>query len=137
MLINCDGGSRGNPGPAAFGFVVKSNGKLVKEGFGYIGIATNNTAEYTAVIEALSWLKENTKDEELTFNLDSLLVVSQLNGLYKVKNATIRELIVKIRQLETSFSKIVYKHVPREQNKEADRLVNLALDTTLAKWYGN
>ncbi len=128
MQINCDGGSRGNPGHAAYGFVVKKDGKTIKEGYGYIGIATNNFAEYTALIKALLWLEINAPGDSLEFNLDSQLVVSQLTGLYKIKNTDIKELVIKVKELEKKFKKINYKHVPREQNKEADALVNKALD---------
>lgn len=128
MQINCDGGSRGNPGRAAYGFVVKKDGKTIKEGYGYIGIATNNVAEYTALIKALEWLSQNAQDENLDFNLDSQLVVSQLNGHYKVKNESIKDLVAKVKNLEGKLSKFSYKHVPRDQNKEADALVNKALD---------
>lgn len=131
IQVFCDGGSRGNPGHAAFAYQVKENNKIAKEGSGYIGIATNNIAEYTAVVKALSWLKENYKGQDIHFYLDSNLVVSQLNGFYKVKNAAIRNLIVEIHGLETSFAKVMYNHVPREENKEADKLVNLILDKTL------
>lgn len=128
MQINCDGGSRGNPGHAAYGFVVKKDGKIVKEGYGYIGIATNNFAEYTALVEALKWLAVSAPEENLEFNLDSQLVVSQLTGQYKVKNAIIKDLVSKVKELEAKFTSISYKHIPREQNKEADALVNMALD---------
>lgn len=128
MQINCDGGSRGNPGHAAYGFVVKKDGKIVKEGYGYIGIATNNFAEYTALVEALKWLAVNAPGENLEFNLDSQLVVSQLTGLYKVKNAIIKDLVSKVKELEAKFTSISYKHIPREQNRQADALVNMALD---------
>ncbi len=128
MQINCDGGSRGNPGAAAYGFVVKKGGKIIKEGYGYIGIATNNFAEYTALIEALKWLAENAPGEALDFNLDSQLVVSQLTGLYKIKNASIKNLVQIVKELESKFKEVSYKHIPREQNKEADKLVNKALD---------
>jgi len=131
IQISCDGGARGNPGPAAYGFVVKEDGKIVKNGLGCIGIATNNFAEYTAVIEALKWLENNYSEKDLEFYLDSNLVVSQLSGIYKIKNSKIRELIFKIRELETSFGQIRYNHIPREQNKQADHLVNQALDE---KW---
>ena len=126
--VYCDGGARGNPGPAAYGFVVKVAGRQVKEGQGYIGIATNNFAEYTAVIEALNWLTGRFSGRDLNFYLDSQLVVSQLSGIYKVKNSTIRDLVFKIRSLETSFGQIKYQHIPREQNLQADSLVNQALD---------
>jgi len=132
--VFCDGGARGNPGPAAYGFVVKDKGAIVKEGNGYIGVATNNVAEYTAIIEALNWLKSHKKGQDLQFFLDSLLAASQLNGIYRVKNAKIRELLVKIRELENQFSKITYQHVPRDQNKEADKQVNLALDQKSSKF---
>lgn len=131
ITIHCDGGARGNPGPAAYGFVIKENGQTVKRGQGYIGIATNNFAEYTAVIEALQWLQSNYQGKDLEFYLDSQLVASQLTGTWKIKNSTIRELIVKIRGLETVFGQIKYNYVPREKNKEADRLVNEALDQRL------
>ena len=132
MIEVCaDGGARGNPGPAAFGYVIKKDGQIVKNGNGYIGIATNNVAEYTAVIEALTWLESSYPKVNLTFYLDSELVVSQLSGIYKVKNANIRNLIFKIRTLESNFGQVNYKHIPREKNKDADRLVNLALDGQL------
>jgi len=126
--VFCDGGSRGNPGPAAYGFVVKENQKLIYQGRGYLGIATNNLAEYTAVVKALSWLAENFAGEDLLLNLDSQLVVSQLSGLYKVKNPKLRELIFKIREFESNFGSVSYRHISRNQNKEADALVNQALD---------
>ncbi|MBI2327135.1 ribonuclease HI family protein [Candidatus Curtissbacteria bacterium] len=131
ITIFCDGGARGNPGPAAYGFVVKSNGQVIHQGSGYIGIATNNFAEYTAVIEALTWAKESYQAQDLQFYLDSELAVSQLSGRYKVKNPKIRDLIFKIRELETDFGQIRYNHIPREQNKEADRLVNETLDENI------
>src|SRR3989344_1525558 len=129
--VFCDGGSRNNPGHAAYGFVVKVNGQIIKKDGQYIGIATNNVAEYTAVVEALLWLENNHKGEELNFNLDSNLVVSQLSGLFKVKNTDLKNYVAKIKGLENSFKKINYKYIPREKNKEADELVNFALDKKL------
>lgn len=128
LTIFCDGGARGNPGPAAYGFVVKTQQRTIHEGAGFLGVATNNFAEYTAVIEALSWARHNFAGSDLQFYLDSQLVASQLSGLYKVKNARLRELVVKIRELESGFGQIRYTHIPREKNKEADKLVNQALD---------
>ncbi len=128
LKINCDGGSRGNPGPAAYGFVVKEGMNLIKESAGFIGTTTNNVAEYTGVVKALSWLKEKKPKTDLSFFLDSQLVVSQLNGIYKVKDAKIRDLVVKVRELEGSFGKIIYCHIPRAENSHADSLVNMALD---------
>lgn len=123
-----DGGSRNNPGHAAWGFVVLEDGKIIHKEGGYMGIATNNIAEYTGLISALTWLETNKKDETIDFFLDSNLIVSQLNGLFKVKNAAIRELVLKVRGLEPSFKKISYTHIPREKNAVADALVNEALD---------
>ena len=128
LEVYCDGGARGNPGPAAYGFVVKDKGRIIKEGAGFMGIATNNIAEYTAIVEALKWLATNFNNQNLMFFVDSQLAASQLNGIFKVKNAKIRELLFKIRELENQFRQVFYKHIPREQNKEADRLVNEVLD---------
>lgn len=133
LEIFCDGGSRGNPGPAAYGYVVFQNGQVVQKQGGYIGVATNNFAEYTAIVEALSWLKENYKGEELKFFLDSQLAASQLSGLYKVKDSKIREFVFKIRIFESDFSKVTYTHIRREKNKFADQMVNLALDAHIYK----
>lgn len=131
LTIYCDGGSRNNPGHAAYGFVVKANSTVVKTEGGYIGIATNNIAEYTAVVKALSWLEKDFKGQDLEFYLDSNLVVSQLNGIFKVKNAELRNYIVKIRTLIPRFKTVSFSFIPREQNKEADKMVNIALDKHL------
>lgn len=131
IKVFCDGGSRGNPGHAAYGFVVKVGDNIVKKEGAYIGIATNNVAEYTAIIKALDWLKNSYSGKNISFFLDSQLAASQLSGLYKIKNSSIRELVLKIRSLETEFGQITYTHIPRVQNKEADQLVNLALDERL------
>ncbi len=128
ITISTDGGSRGNPGQAAYGFVVKVDGKTVKEGRGRLGIATNNFAEYTAVIKALEFTKDDFKGQDIHFYMDSNLVVSQLSGLWKIKNPQVRELVFKVRALESDFGQITYTHIPREKNKEADAQVNLALD---------
>jgi len=130
LLVFADGGSRGNPGPAAIGFLVKDETeKVLVRQRKRIGRATNNVAEYTAVIEALKWLSNRFSKEKalIIFFLDSQLVVNQLNGLYKIKNAALRNLIIKIRQLENKIGgDISYQHIPRVQNQEADTLVNQA-----------
>ncbi|HUS52372.1 MAG TPA: ribonuclease HI family protein [Candidatus Bathyarchaeia archaeon] len=139
MQINvfCDGGARGNPGPAAVGFVIKdSAGKVIKKKGKYLGRATNNVAEYQAVVAALAWLSQQVKPDSqpvaYTFFLDSRLVVNQLNGLFKVKKASLRSLVVKIRQLEQAVGgNINYLFIKREKNQEADQLVNLTLDQKL------
>lgn len=131
--IYADGGARGNPGPAAIGFIVKDPmGKTFGEKGKYIGRTTNNVAEYTAVFEALSWVDKNLSrfpdGSKLIFFLDSKLVVNQLNGFYKIKNTKLRELIVKVRQLERGVGReIVYQQIPREKNLVADRILNRVL----------
>ena len=126
--VFCDGGARGNPGPAAWGFVIKKDGRTIKEDCGYIGIATNNFAEYTALVKALSYLRKNFEGESAKVYLDSKLAASQLSGEYKIKNLTIAKLVRQVRELEKGLGSIVYTHIPREQNKEADKLVNIALN---------
>lgn len=126
--VFCDGGSRGNPGPSAYGFVVLKEKNVIKEGSGYLGIETNNFAEYTALIKALEWLSENCPQQVIAAMMDSQLVVSQLSGTYKIKSPKIRALVFKVRQLEPNFIKVSYLHIPREKNQHADSLVNRALD---------
>lgn len=135
LKIFTDGGARGNPGPAAIGFVVKDkSGKTLVRVGKYIGEATNNVAEYQAVIEALKWLKQKNQAINLTiyqidFFLDSKLVVNQLNGLFKIKNAKLRNLIIEVRVLKREVDCPVYYHyLSREKNKEADSLVNQVLN---------
>jgi len=140
LFIHTDGGARGNPGPAAVGVVIEEMqdeaGKRKEiAGFGKrIGETTNNVAEYTAVIEALLWIKENKEHiaGEFHFYLDSTLVVNQLNGLFKVKEAHLRELLTKVRIAEEEVGGVVsYSYVPRAQNYRADFFVNKALDATV------
>lgn len=130
-IVYADGGSRGNPGEAAYGFVVyDKDQKILKEEGKKIGINTNNVAEYMGVVSALKWLKENNgKNSTINFFLDSELVTSQLNGVYKVRSESLRRLFFTIKSLEQELeSEIIYKAIRREFNKEADRMVNLALD---------
>lgn len=128
LKINCDGGARGNPGPAAAAFVIYGPaGNLPYKCGKYLGTATNNAAEYQAVILALEWLVKSPQPAE--FFLDSTLVVNQLNRVFKIKDAKLRELLLKVRELEAKISApITYSYVPREQNWEADRLVNVTLN---------
>lgn len=130
--IFTDGGARGNPGPAAYGFVIydESDQLLFEEGK-TIGDNTNNVAEYSGIIAALKWIEKNSKIDNPTihFFLDSLLAAMQLSNKWKIKNENLRNLFFTIKVLERGIGgKIIYSHVRREQNKEADRLVNLALD---------
>jgi len=133
LLIFCDGGARGNPGPAAIGVVVKDEKGGTVASFGKrVGETTNNIAEYLAVIEALEWIKNSLHPAlyTLKFFLDSRLVVNQLNGLFKIKDAKIRELIIKIRQLEIEVGgNIFYCLIPRQENQLADKLVNQSLES--------
>ncbi len=128
LTIYTDGGARNNPGPAGIGAILlNEKGDEVASVSEYIGEATNNQAEYKAVIAAFKKAKE-LGAEELDFYLDSELVVKQLKREYKVKNKDLAPLFVQIHNDSLSFKKVTYNHVPREQNKEADRLVNLAID---------
>ncbi|PIU35125.1 ribonuclease H [Candidatus Shapirobacteria bacterium CG07_land_8_20_14_0_80_39_18] len=132
LIIYTDGGARGNPGPAAIGvYVVDSDGKEILRKSKQIGEATNNIAEYRAVIEALEWIKKNfqstskVSDLNFQFYLDSSLVVNQLNGIFKVKQSHLRDLLLQVRKLEQEIGgKILYNFIPREKNKTADFLVN-------------
>ena len=130
MVLNTDGGARGNPGPSAAGIVLRNDegNVLLKQGR-YLGIGTNNEAEYQAIIFGLKMAHETNPNDSLTCILDSELVVNQLNGIYKVKNARLAVLYKKVRELETKFKKVEYKHVLRYQNKEADAIVNNVLDS--------
>lgn len=128
LSVYTDGGSRGNPGPAAIGVVVKDEtGQVVAEFGKTIGETTNNVAEYQAVIEALVWLKNSGRQEPINFFLDSALVVHQLRGDWKIKLNHLRELAGRVHQLEQGLA-VTYTAVPREQNTAADAQVNQALD---------
>jgi ribonuclease HI len=133
LKIHTDGGSRGNPGQAACAFVVyDETDSALFVGGEYLGIKTNNEAEYYGVVEALTWVIANLKDEwkEIDFVLDSELVVKQLVGQYKIKEPRLRDLIATIKQLEKQLVgfNVSYRNVRREQNKEADLEVNRILD---------
>lgn len=128
ITIYSDGGARGNPGPAGIGAVLKNkDGEVLAEISEYIGETTNNQAEYKAILAALEKAVKLGATELECF-LDSELVVKQLNGEYRVKNKDLAPLFVKIYNLTHSFKKVEFKHVRREQNKEADKLANEAMD---------
>lgn len=131
LIIYTDGGARGNPGPAAIGVVIgdKHYGEQ-------IGRTTNNVAEYKAVIFALKKAKQllgkkKTKTMEVEVRSDSELLSRQLNGLYKIENNELQPLFIEIWNLKQDFKKVNFVHVPREKNREADRLVNKALNTLI------
>lgn len=130
LKIYCDGGARGNPGPAASAFVVvgDSGNILVKKGK-YIGATTNNVAEYMAVLLALDWVGKNNITLSPTFFLDSLLIVNQLNGVYKIRDKKLIHLVHKAKEKEKILQvKIFYRAIPRSENKTADFMVNKVLD---------
>lgn len=134
IIIYADGGSRGNPGSAGIGvFIANEKGKMIKEYSSFLGVKTNNEAEYEAVILGLQKIKsllgkENIKSADIEVRIDSELVVRQLGGIYKIENEKLAPLFLKIWNLKMDFGKIIFKHIPREQNKEADRLANEAMD---------
>ncbi len=135
LTINCDGGSRGNPGPAACAFVVSSEGQEIFSKGTFLGQTTNNVAEYQAVFTAFEWLVENKekyKDYGVAFILDSELVVRQLTGVYKIKNENLKQLASQIKEIENRLPfKISFRNVLREKNKTADQLVNDTLDSAV------
>ncbi len=128
LIIHTDGGARGNPGPAAIGAMVGD--KTYSE---FIGEATNNVAEYRAVIFALKKAKQllgkaKAESTEVEIFTDSELMYKQLEGHYKIKNNGIQPLFIEVWNLKQDFKRVGFKHIPREENKDADRLVNRALD---------
>lgn len=128
LIIYADGGARGNPGPAGVGAVLyDEQNNRVAEVSEYLGEATNNQAEYNAVIAGLKKAKQ-LGAKEVRLYLDSELVCQQLNQKFKIKNKNLALLFVKIWNLSIGFKKVTYQHIRRELNKEADRLANLAMD---------
>ncbi len=132
ITIYCDGASRGNPGPAATAFCAYHKDKLIYENTEYVGITTNNVAEYKAVVMAYDWLISFSADNQIdkvNFIFDSELVTKQLTGEYKIKSPHLIPLVLKIKAKEKSLPfKITYLHVKREFNKRADKLANEALN---------
>ena len=132
ITVFTDGGARGNPGPAAIGVqFLSSEGALLGELSETIGEATNNAAEYAAVKRALEHLPSLVTDSmgvQVVLNLDSQLVQRQLTGEYKIKDADLTIYAEAIKVLEREYASVVYTHIPRAENQEADRLVNEALD---------
>lgn len=133
ITIHTDGGSRGNPGPAALGYVIEIPEKeKIAEGE-YLGETTNNVAEYTAILRSLQKVveilgEELSKKAQIKLYLDSELAQRQLTGVYKVKNAGLKPIAQQIWNIEKKFDTIEYNHVKRAFNKEADAQVNKALD---------
>ena len=127
IIIYSDGGSRGNPGPSAAAFVVLDGHAVIDQGGEYLGITTNNQAEYQGVRLGLEKAIER-NIRSLEFRIDSMLVVNQLNGLYKIKNRELWPINERVEILISKFDSVKFKHVPRELNTLADALVNKFLD---------
>jgi len=134
LIIFCDGGARGNPGPAGAGIVIKSSKKTVKFRK-FLGEKTNNQAEYEAILLALKKIEDEFPHiKTIEFYLDSELAVKQLRGDYKIKNESLGKSLISIRNLIIVRDLLVdFKHISREKNKEADKLVNRAIDEGLAE----
>jgi ribonuclease HI len=146
LLLNTDGGSRGNPGPAAYGYVIQditsgaglpatvgasatSGAGMILEKCGkYIGITTNNIAEYEALLHGVKWVVDNEPEAELVIKMDSLLIVNQIKGLFKVKNPGLLPKYLEVKKLLATLKKYEISHTYREGNSVADGLVNEALD---------
>jgi ribonuclease HI len=130
LILYTDGGARGNPGPGAIGIVIKNlKGEVIKEIGKDIGRSTNNEAEYKAIITGLEMCFEKGATQ-LECYLDSQLVVSQLKGEFKVKDAKLKSLWAKAKNVEKNFKEVLYIHVPREKNYLADKIVNEVLDSS-------
>ena len=128
MVVWTDGGARGNPGPAGLGVVVTTpGGKVLAQLAEGIGWATNNVAEYRGVIAGLDQALA-LGARRVRVRADSLLVVNQQNGLWKVRNPALRELWAETRRLAGQFERVIWEHVPRERNRRADALANRAMD---------
>jgi ribonuclease HI len=130
--IYTDGGSRGNPGHAAIGFLIYgSRKKILEQSSEYIGIKTNNYAEYYAIIKALAAARKF-NPEEVVIYTDSSLAYNQINGFWKIKDEEIKKMVFQINKEIVNFKIFRIFHIPREKNKEADKLVNIALNLNAA-----
>jgi ribonuclease HI len=127
LEINIDGAARGNPGSAAFAYIIRRGNHPAIEHAECMGETTNNVAEYTALVRALERAAE-LKGQRLLVRSDSELLVKQMSGQYRVKNPQLRELYDQARQLRQQFQSVSIQHVPRSENSDADRLCNRALD---------
>jgi ribonuclease HI len=128
ILAYIDGGARGNPGPAGYGARLEApDGTVVAELHGALGVATNNVAEYNALLAALQWAVDHDQ-REVHIRADSELLVKQMRGEYRVKNPGLQPLYVRARLLVGQLDRVRFEHVRRELNTEADRLSNLGMD---------
>ena len=123
-----DGGARSNPGPAGYGvYIVDDQGNVQAELAGSLGITTNNIAEYNGLIAALQWAVDHNLDA-INIKGDSLLIIEQMRGNYKVKNEGLKPLHLRAKMLVMQIGNVKFEHVPREKNKDADRLSNVGMD---------
>lgn len=128
ITAHFDGGARSNPGPAGYGvYIVDDQGTVLAELHGSLGNTTNNIAEYNGLIAALQWAVDHDVTA-LTVKGDSLLIIEQMRGNYKVKNEGLKPLHMKARLLVMQIGNVKFEHVPREQNTDADRLSNIGMD---------
>lgn len=131
LIINTDGGARGNPGPSGIGVVIAdSHGLVLETHKQFIGKATNNVAEYKALLVGLMRAKE-LGAEHVVVQMDSELIVRQMQGVYKIKDAGLKPLATEAKEYIASFQSVLFIHVRREMNKLADKLVNEAIDESL------
>ena len=133
LLLNTDGGSRGNPGPAAYGYVIQditSGAGIILEKCGnYLGVTTNNVAEYEGLLAGVKWVVAHAPTSELVIKMDSLLIVNQIKGLFKVKNPGLLPKFQEVGDLLAQLPKWSIEHTYREGNTLADEIVNIALDS--------
>jgi probable phosphoglycerate mutase len=133
VIVRCDGGARGNPGPAGIGVsITTTRGRVLAELAEPIGVATNNVAEYTAVLRGLE-RAATLGAGDVTVISDSKLLIEQLNGNYRVKKPTLQHLHEQVRAAAKRFRSVTYRHVRREENRRADELVNEAIDAWVAE----
>jgi ribonuclease H / adenosylcobalamin/alpha-ribazole phosphatase len=130
LVIEADGGSRGNPGPAGYGAVVRDavSGEVLAEAAASLGVATNNVAEYRGLIAGLTKAAEIAPDADVEARMDSKLVVEQMSGRWRIKHPDMKPLALEARGLASGFASVRYTWIPRERNKHADRLANEAMD---------
>lgn len=132
LIVKTDGASRGNPGPASYGFVIqKRGGEILHQEGKTIGINTNNVAEYSGVFSGLEYINKHYSAKAphvIEVVTDSRLVASQLAGKFKIKNENLKKIFNQIKSMEFDLGSVSYRNVPREQNFLADRLANMALD---------
>jgi ribonuclease HI len=133
IVAYIDGGARGNPGPAGFGVRIEDDrGTLISEFNGFLGTSTNNVAEYNGLLAALKYAQQH-GHKDVHVKSDSELLVKQMRGEYRVKNPGLQPLYQQAKAIALRLDRIVFEHVRREQNKDADRLANLAMDEGAAR----